>query len=134
VNGLVHKAVIAPDLLAGAFFDPICRRVLTQWRNGLLKPVLNRELLIAYLKILHKLGLRPEDIQRWTAWFTSNSKVVYLGDLIAQAASGWELCRAVASAELECAIISWRLPEDQNRVDSSIIFTADEWIRKVNGS
>lgn len=131
MNRVVHKVVMAPDLLVGAFFDPICRRVLTQWRDAFLKPVLNRDLLIAYLKVLHRLGLRAEDVQRWTTWFTSNSKVIYLDDVTVQSASGWELCRAVAGAEPECGIISWRLPEDPDPVQSSIVFTAEEWIRKV---
>ena len=93
-----RKVVLAPDLLLRALFDPRARNVLNQWRDGLIVPVVTRELLVLYLKKLRQVGLGPELVRKWSLWLTSAEKAIYLDGLSVQQSGGLSLCREVAAA------------------------------------
>jgi hypothetical protein len=69
--------VLTLDLLAGSFWDQDCYQVLELWRDGQIRPVVNRPLLIRYIKVLRGLGLSDELARRWGWWFTCPDKVTY---------------------------------------------------------
>lgn len=79
-----RAVILAPDVLAAALIDPLARATLGRWRDGEFKVLVNRELLAIHLRVLHKLGLGPELIRRWTYWFTSPTRSVFAGDLQAE--------------------------------------------------
>ena len=88
--------VLAPDLLLRALFDPRAREILNQWRDGLIQPVVTRDLLLLYLKTLRQAGLSPELVRKWSLWLTAAEKTIYLEGLAVEQGSGLELCREVA--------------------------------------
>jgi hypothetical protein len=71
---------------------------LNGWRDGLIVPVVTRELLVLYLKTLRQVGLGPELVRKWSLWLTAADKTVYLEGLSVSQASGLELCGEIAAA------------------------------------
>ena len=93
-----RKVVLAPDLLLRALFDPRARETLNLWRDGLIVPVVTRELLLLYLRTLRQAGVGPELVRKWSLWLTAADKTIYLEGLSVSQASGLQLCREVAAA------------------------------------
>jgi len=79
--------VLMPEVLAHAFHDAECRSVLEMWRDGLIRPVVNHELLALYAKLLRGLNVPDASIRRWLQWFTAQDKAEFLPKL-EQSASG----------------------------------------------
>lgn len=90
------RVVLAPNLLGGCFHDSDQFRVLELWRDGRLQPVVNRQLLIRYLRLLSRLGVPPDLLRRWTRWFTAPEKSFYLRDLELGDLVVPELCEVLA--------------------------------------
>ncbi|MDX9971595.1 MAG: hypothetical protein RBU21_01255 [FCB group bacterium] len=65
------RIVLGPDVLASSFFDPASKTVLDHWRNGVVRLIVTRELLMTYLSVLRGLGLSDAQLRRWAMWFTS---------------------------------------------------------------
>jgi len=78
MTNAAEKVVLAPDVLARSFFDPACWRVLTLWRDGRIRPVVTRELLGEYARLLRNLGFPLAILRQWVLWFTHAEKSVYL--------------------------------------------------------
>jgi hypothetical protein len=93
-----RKVVLAPDLFLAALFDARARETLNLWRDGLIFPVVTRELLLLYLKTLRQAGLSQELVRKWSLWLTAGGKTIYLEDFPPQQATGLALCREIASA------------------------------------
>ena len=93
-----RKVVFAPDLLGGAFIDPEAQLVLQKWRDGLLLPVVSRELLRHYLKLLDALGLPSRLLKQWTLWLTSPETSLFLEEPLPATASTVDLLLRTASA------------------------------------
>ena len=72
-----RRVVFTPDILLAALFDPRAREILNEWRDGKIVVVVNRELLLAYVKALHQAGLGPDLIRKWSLWFTSPTRAIY---------------------------------------------------------
>ena len=72
--------VLAPEILAKSFHNSQCKKVLELWRDGSLRPIITRDLLIAYLRLLKALRIPDEILRRWTQWFTATSKSTVLRD------------------------------------------------------
>jgi hypothetical protein len=89
--------VITPDGFGRALLDPRAAGVLAGWRDGQLRPVVNRALVLRYLKLLHRLGVGERGIRWWGWWWGSPEKVVVC-DQDQPELSGRELCLALASA------------------------------------
>jgi len=89
--------VLAPDLVGRACLDPTASEVLVLWRNGQVRPVLNRSLVVRYLRVLRQLGLSEELVRRWAWWFGSGRKVLLL-EPDAPGPSVIELCEMLARA------------------------------------
>lgn len=97
MSGVARKVVFAPNLIGGALIDSDCAGVLEMWRDGFLLPVVSRELLRCYLRLLDTLGVPPRLLTQWTLWFTSPSNSLFVeapspgppeGDLLSRAAAG----------------------------------------------
>jgi hypothetical protein len=91
-----RRVVLAPDVLVCAFYDPRAREILNQWRDGLILPVVTRELLLLYVRTLNQAGLTHELIRKWSLWLTTPGKSLYLENAAPMQKSGLELCDAVA--------------------------------------
>ena len=72
------RIVLGPDVLARSFFCPHCYGVMQMWRNGEVRLVVTRALVLEYLKILSRMGIPHEQIRKWAWWFTSPDKVDFV--------------------------------------------------------
>jgi hypothetical protein len=99
----LKQVIFAPDLIGAAFIDPRARAVLEQWRDGEFKIILNRQLLLRYLKTLRDLGLPSHLLKRWTLWLTSAEKSNYLNDFETNEKSAIKTCEAIPSAQIICS-------------------------------
>ena len=90
------RMVFAPDVIGGSFFDPDCAHAFQMWRDGVIQPVLNRPLLMRYLKLLRALDLPPLLIRRWAWWFTAPDRIVWIDSDSAPELTVRELCVALA--------------------------------------
>lgn len=70
--------VILPEVIAKSFHDADCRALLNWWRDGVIRPVLNHELLVLYACVLRDLGVSDPVIRRWLLWFTAEDKSNYI--------------------------------------------------------
>lgn len=70
--------VILPEVLAKSFHDSECKVLLDWWRDGVIRPVLNHELLVLYARVLRDLGVPNPTIRRWLLWFTAVDKANYI--------------------------------------------------------
>ena len=98
-ESIARRVVFTPALLLAALFDPKARAHVNQWRDGAIIPVLNRELLLGYLRLLKEAGVGEEQIRRWTLWFTSPERAVYLPEATAGSENVEEICNSIAQAE-----------------------------------
>jgi hypothetical protein len=71
------KVVFAPDLVGRAMFEANAAGVFQLWRQGRLRPVVNRALLARYLRVLRVLGLAEPLLRRWGWWFTAAPWALY---------------------------------------------------------
>ena len=102
------RIVLGPDILAASFFDPASKNVLDHWRNGAVRLIITRELLMTYLSTLRGLGLSDAQLRRWAMWFTSGDTADADMDsgesggavpaMLARAASGGAQCVVVNRA------------------------------------
>ena len=102
-----RRVVLAPELFGRSFIDRDCGRVLELWRDGSIEPVLNRGLLVHYLRMLHALKLPEPLVKRWAWWWNAADKAHFLSAEPSASASVIELCSWLAStAGATCVIHS----------------------------
>lgn len=120
------RLILGPDVLARAFTDDACRRMLFEWRDGRILPVVTRPLLRYYLRVLRGLGLSDRQLRRWVMWFTADSKVVHATTTEDETppgmsahmastskATGWTMVVTRLSRPSTLAgAISWQTPEE----------------------
>jgi hypothetical protein len=94
-----RRVVFAPALILASLFEEGARTQLNEWRDGKVVAVVNRELLLSYLKLLRRVGAEEDQIRQWTLWFTSPEKSIYLVDLVTNEENATEVCRLIAEAE-----------------------------------
>lgn len=92
------RVVYQPDIIVRSFFDPHCLRALELWRDGRIELVMNRQLLLRYVKLFGSLGISDFQIRRWISWFTSQEKGVYLGELFLPNLYALQLCDDLAKS------------------------------------
>lgn len=90
------RVVIAPDLLGASLFDPDAAQVIALWRDGVIRPVLNRQLLLRYLKLLKRLGLSATLIRWWGWWLTGPDRTVLVDSADLTTSSTTDLCDRIA--------------------------------------
>jgi hypothetical protein len=91
-----RRVVLAPDVLLCALYDPRARAILNEWRDGLILPIVTRELLLLYVRTLNQAGLNTDLIRKWSLWLTTPGKSLYLENAEPLQKSGLELCDAIA--------------------------------------
>jgi hypothetical protein len=131
MNGAPPRIVVfAPDLVLAALFDPTARQVLEAWRDGRIKPVIDRELLLAYLKMLRKAGLTSELLRHWAAWFTNKEASIYIESDENSQTGIIARCDTIASLGSAAEIICFRIPQ---RPNPGLVTwkTAEQWAAKM---
>jgi hypothetical protein len=88
------RVVLAPDVVGGLWLDASCAAVFASWRDEQLVPVVNRDLLVRYARVWRALGLPPEQIRRWSLWFTSASRACFLDSV--ESSNAVESCSRLA--------------------------------------
>jgi hypothetical protein len=120
--------VLAPDVILAGLFDPQAREVLNAWRDGAIKLVLSRRLLVAYLRALRKAGAPAGVLRGWALWFhePGRAELAAMGD--ATEGSLAAHCSALARIGKGKAVICWRRPETPEATDWK---TAGEWLARA---
>jgi hypothetical protein len=90
------RVVLTPDVVGRALLDVDHAGVLRLWRDARIRPVLNRPLLLRYLRLLRQLGLGDRLLRHWTWWFTGSSKVEFLAGSELDIAGLPEICVTLA--------------------------------------
>lgn len=101
-----YLVILTPEILGKSFFDHRCYEVLKLWRDRTIQPVTNRPLLLRYLRLLHKLGLRQNQMRWWTWWLTAPGKASYRPYLEPRASSVQELMERLMRKTNAYAIIT----------------------------
>lgn len=91
------NVVLTPDLIGYSLSNTAGLRVMELWRDQHIIPVVNRDLLLRYLRLLRELGLGPDLTRRWLWWFTAAGKSKYLKEVVLPARNGYQLCSELAS-------------------------------------
>jgi hypothetical protein len=73
------------------------------WRDGLIKPVLNRGLLLHYLKLLKALRLSQPLLRRWAWWW--NCKAHFISGEPAESIPVLALCAWIAKATPPACVV-----------------------------
>lgn len=68
------RVVWTPDVLARAFFEEPAAAALRAWRDGRIQPVIHRDLLGRYFRVLRQLGLPEVLLRRWGWWFAAPTR------------------------------------------------------------
>lgn len=106
VSDLMRKVILTPELVGRSFVQRDCLELLQAWRDGELILVVNRPLLLRYLKLLKRLNVPQEQIRRWLWWFTSPERTMHVetadGD---ESRSGFELCKMLQEKSDAKAIV-----------------------------
>ena len=71
------RVVFTPEFLARGLSDPACIHVLHAWRDGAIQPIVSRELVVEYARVLGLLGLDAQLVRRWLWWFGSAERAVF---------------------------------------------------------
>lgn len=87
------RVILAPEVVGGLWLDAACAALFEAWRDGQLRPVVNRDLLMRYARLWRALGLPAVQVRRWSWWFTSPAKAWFLAD-----------DRSASSNVIECCV------------------------------
>jgi hypothetical protein len=90
------RVVLAPDVVGGLWLEPACARIFELWRDAKLLPVVNRDLLVRYVRLWRALGLSEVQVRRWSWWFTSPVTASFLSDDHASSSDAVECCTRLA--------------------------------------
>ena len=88
----MKRVILTPELLLSGLKDASSVHVLNAWRDGLLKPVLNRELMVCYTQGLRAAGLKSEYLRPWIWWLSDPEKSDFLSQLKTECSNATSLC------------------------------------------
>jgi hypothetical protein len=98
--------VLTPDAFGHALLESDAAEVLVAWRDQQIRLVVDRDLILRYLRLLRQLAL-PERLLRWWGWWLgSPEKAMILPDAPI-ASSGAEHYRHLATASGAAFIVHW---------------------------
>lgn len=120
--------VLAPDLVVAGLFDPHAREVLNAWRDGAIKLVLSRRLLVAYLRALRKAGVPSPVLHVWALWFHQPNRAELVAMGVPSQKSLAAHCSALAKIGNGNAVICWHGPD---RPASADWMTARDWLART---
>ncbi|MBI4659995.1 MAG: hypothetical protein HY735_14230 [Verrucomicrobia bacterium] len=128
--------VLAPDFFADAFMRPAGLAVLQAWREGQIRPVVHRELLIRYFKVFRRLGLSDRLIRWWGWWLTSPDRTRSMEDELPPELSARQLCETLAQSAgaqwVICSSFSVAKPAEKPSALQIEWLTAEEFVRIAN--
>lgn len=90
------RIVATPEFIGRCLTEPGCAQVLAHWRDGRLRLVLNRELLVIHCRVLRSLGLSEEQLKCWIWWFTSPEKSEFHESIPTGETAGAAICASLA--------------------------------------
>jgi hypothetical protein len=102
-------AVLTPDVLGAAAWDAECESILLHWRDGRLRPVVDRALLQRYLRVWSALLLPPRLLRFWGWWLTAPAKVELVDATAPEGLPDSELCARVAGTGQARWIVALRI-------------------------
>lgn len=74
------RVVLAPDVIALALIDPESLALLELWPAERLVPVVNRDLLLFYFRLMRKLGFSENLVRSWGWWFSAPDRVAFIDE------------------------------------------------------
>jgi hypothetical protein len=104
VTADVSRIVIQPDALGELILNASAHPILHAWRDGQLQPVICRELLLRYFRLLNRLGIPPRTVRWWGWWLGSPEKVLIVHDPEPMLPLD-ELCNVLAAANQATAVL-----------------------------
>lgn len=110
----MKRVVLTPELVARGLRDAACLRVLNEWRDGKLVPVINRDLILHYTKALRSAGIGHVQLKRWLWWFTAAERSEYRPQIEISHDDVIALCDRLAfETNVECVVHSdvFKLPD-----------------------
>lgn len=120
-----RTVVVMPDVLGLSVRDPDCRQILEGWRDGTLRWVVSRWLLVRYLRLLGRLGLSPQLLRWWGWWLSSPAKVDYVDDA-GVGSDPLRICLDLAHRSGAEAIVCARTPAGLDRLSEAEVRC---WVR-----
>ena len=121
------RVVLAPDVVGGLWLDPACAAVFAAWGDGKLRPAVNRDLLVRYVRLWRSLGLPEIQVRRWSWWFTSPLTSAYLADDASKSSGAIDCCSTLAvRSEARCVVHRGAMKPPLGGV---IWLPADEYLR-----
>jgi hypothetical protein len=124
--------VIAPDVVGNSFFVPECKAVLDLWRDGGITPIVTRDLLVRYVKVLRGLRIPDSLIRTWILWLTAEGKSLHLPDVVTGGKTTQQALLEAARSGGATSIVSNR--EDSSEGGAEFVWTtADEFVRSQCG-
>jgi len=129
--------VLTPDAFGHALLESDAAEVLVAWRDQQIRLVVDRDMIVRYLRLLRQLAL-PERLLRWWGWWLgSPEKALILPDP-PMALGGAEHYRHLAAASGAAFIVHWPglvPPElDAGASDSPRWITVQELVRGVRSA
>jgi hypothetical protein len=119
--------VLAPDVVGGLWRDAACGAVFEAWRDEKLRPAVNRDLLVRYVRLWRSLGLGEIQVRRWSWWFTAPGHSLFLAEDQTTASNAIECCSRLAVVSAARWII--HRGTVRNTEDGIVWLTAGEFAR-----
>lgn len=92
----MKRVVLTPELLVRGLREAAAFRGLEAWRDGRIRPVVNRDLARHYVRALRAAGLGPVLLRRWLWWLGDDRRSEFRPDLAAEGLDGCATCDRVA--------------------------------------
>ena len=70
------RIVLTPDAWGSTLIHN--RQLLLAWRNDLIQLAVNKELLLRYMRMMHRIGIPDHLFRQWGWWFNSKKKCVFV--------------------------------------------------------
>lgn len=126
------RVVLTPELIGRALHEQEPATILAHWRDRRLVLVLNRPLLIRYLRVLGRLGLHARLVRRWGWWFTASSRTLFTIDPNLENLPFKELCSGLARKHSPCRVVHGALSVppsgDQNWIGIDDFIARFPWL------
>ena len=87
------KIVLTPDVWGVVLIHN--RQLLLAWRNDVIQLAVNKELLLRYIRLMHRIGIPEPLLRQWGWWFNGNKKCIFVREKSVPS-SGLSLCEFIA--------------------------------------
>lgn len=127
--------LFAPDFFADAFGHQAGFDTLQLWRDGQIRPIVHRVLLVRYFRIFGRLGFTERLIRWWGWWFSLPERTIPVEAEFQPAISARELCETLARAAgaqcVICSSSSAAKPIEVQAANDVPWLTAEQFVRSL---